>query len=167
MALLIGHFRKGEASCIMPRSILKCWRNLISNEFSSNMKKYQTITAWVARIVAAIIMLQTLYFKFTGAEESRFIFSQLGAEPWGRIGSGVIELIASVLILIPRTSVYGALLGLGAMSGAILSHLTILGIEIQNDGGQLFIYGLLVFICCFYLVWADRKKLPFLLRASG
>ena len=97
----------------------------------------------------------------------RFIFSQLGAEPWGRIGSGVIELIASILILIPRTSVYGALLGLGVMSGAILSHLTILGIEVQNDGGQLFIYGLLVFICCLYLIWIDRKKLPFLSRARG
>ena len=126
------------------------------------MKKYKTITAWIARIVAAIIMLQTLYFKFTGTEESKFIFSQLGAEPWGRIGSGVIELIASILILIPRTSVYGALLGLGLMSGAIVSHLTILGIEVQNDGGQLFFYGLLVFICCLYLIWIDRKKITFL-----
>jgi len=140
---------------------------LISNEFSFKMKKYQTITAWIARILAAIIMLQTLFFKFTGAEESKFIFSQLGAEPWGRIGSGVIELIASILILIPRTSVYGALLGLGVMSGAIFSHLTILGIEVQNDGGQLFIYGLMVFICCLYLIWLDRKKIPFLSQARS
>lgn len=134
--------------------------------FKNSMKKYQTILAWIARLLAAIIMLQTLYFKFTGSDESKFIFSQLGAEPWGRIGSGVIELIASILILIPRTSVYGALLGLGVMTGAILSHLTILGIEVQNDGGLLFIYGLLVFICCLYLIWVDRKKLPFLSRVG-
>ena len=120
---------------------------------------------WAARILAAVIMLQTLFFKFTGAEESKYIFSKLGAEPWGRIGSGVIELIAAVLILIPATTKWGALIGLGVISGAILSHLTVLGISVQNsdgtnDGGLLFIYALVVFISCFYLVWTNRKSLP-------
>ena len=122
------------------------------------------ILPWIARLLAAVILLQTLFFKFTGAEESKYIFSKLGAEPWGRIGSGVMELIASILILIPRTTVYGALLGLGIMGGAILSHIAVLGIEVQGDGGLLFIYALLVFISCLYLVWINRKSLPLLKR---
>src|SRR3954451_12837736 len=80
--------------------------------------------SWLLRLVAAVILLQTLFFKFTGARESVYIFSTLGAEPWGRIGSGVIELIASVLLLIPATVVWGSILSLGVISGAIVSHLT-------------------------------------------
>ena len=126
------------------------------------MLKYKIIFSWIARLVAAFLMIQTLYFKFSGAEESKFIFSQLGIEPWGRIGSGVVELIASILLLIPRTTIYGALLGLGVICGAILSHLFILGIEIQGDGGLLFIYALLVFISCLFLVLVNRGQIPFL-----
>jgi uncharacterized membrane protein YphA (DoxX/SURF4 family) len=117
---------------------------------------------WIARLVAAFLMLQTLFYKFTASAESVFIFKTLGMEPWGRIGSGIAELIASVLILIPQTTVWGALLGLGIMSGAILSHLTILGVKVENDGGLLFIYALLVFISCLYLVWINRRKVPVL-----
>ena len=126
------------------------------------MRKYKIIFCWIARLVAAFLMIQTLYFKFSGAEESKFIFSQLGIEPWGRIGSGVVELIASILLLIPRTTIYGALLGLGVICSAILSHLFILGIEIQGDGGLLFIYALLVFISCLFLVLVNRGQIPFL-----
>ncbi|MFX6288831.1 DoxX family protein, partial [Acinetobacter baumannii] len=82
-------------------------------------------------------MLQTLFFKFTAAPESVFIFSTLGIEPWGRIGTGIAELIASVLLLIPSTTVFGALLAMGIMGGAIVSHLAVLGIEVRGDGGQL------------------------------
>ena len=129
--------------------------------------KAQTIITWAIRIIAAVILLQTLFFKFTGAEESKYIFTKLGAEPWGRIGSGIVELIAAVLILIPATTWMGALLGLGTMAGAILSHLFILGISVKNsdgteDGGQLFIYALIVFIACAYLVWINRKSVPVL-----
>ena len=129
--------------------------------------KAQTIITWAVRIIAAVILLQTLFFKFSGAEESKYIFTQLGAEPWGRIGSGVVELIASVLILIPAATWIGALLGLGTMAGAIMSHLFILGISVKNsdgteDGGQLFIYALIVFTCCAYLVWINRKSVPVL-----
>ncbi|MES1218705.1 MAG: DoxX family protein [Bacteroidota bacterium] len=123
---------------------------------------FNKVLPWIARLLAAVILLQTLFFKFTGAEESKYIFMKLGAEPWGRIGSGIMELIASVLILIPRTTGYGALLGLGIMGGAILSHIAVLGIAVQGDGGQLFIYALLVFISCLYLVWLYRKSLPVL-----
>ena len=105
-----------------------------------------SVAPWVLRIVAAVIMLQTLYFKFTGAEESVYIFSQLGMEPWGRIGTGILELIASILILYSRTTFFGSALAMGLMSGAIVAHLTKLGISVKGDGGQLFIYALLVLV---------------------
>jgi uncharacterized membrane protein YphA (DoxX/SURF4 family) len=122
------------------------------------MSKPKLIATWALRVIAAVILLQTLWFKFTAAEESVYIFSTLGMEPWGRIGSGVAELIAAVLLLIPRTSVLGALLGLGIMSGAIFFHLTQLGIEVQGDGGQLFIYALLVFVSCAILVLSGWRQ---------
>ena len=106
-----------------------------------------TIFMWVLRIIPALIMLQTLFFKFTGAAESIYIFSKLNIEPWGRYGSGVAELIAGILLLIPRYSVWGALLALGVMGGAILSHLTVLGIEIMGDKGQLFYMALITAAC--------------------
>ena len=112
---------------------------------------------WVLKGVAALIMLQTLYFKFTGAEESIYIFSKLGIEPWGRIGTGILELIASVLILYPRTTFFGALLGLLLMSGALFFHLTKLGISVRSDGGQLFIYALLVWLSCILLLYINRE----------
>ena len=117
------------------------------------------IVFWSLRVLAALIMLQTLFFKFSGAEESVYIFSQLGIEPWGRIGTGIAELIASILILIPRTTPLGALLGLGIMSGALFFHLTKLGIVVRDDHGQLFIYAVLVFISCLILAWSFRKQI--------
>ncbi|MCA6439025.1 MAG: DoxX family protein [Sediminibacterium sp.] len=116
------------------------------------------IFPWLLRIIAAVIMLQTLFFKFTAAPESVFIFSTLGIEPWGRIGTGIAELIASVLLLIPSTTVFGALLAMGIMGGAIVSHLAVLGIEVRGDGGQLFAYALTVFIASGILAWLNREK---------
>src|SRR5215467_13922125 len=89
------------------------------------------VVSWISRIAAAIVLLQTLFFKFTGAEESVYIFSKLGVEPWGRIGSGVIELVASLLLLTPALVPIGAILTMGVMAGAIVSHLTVLGIEVM------------------------------------
>lgn len=114
---------------------------------------------WVLRLVAAVILLQTLFFKFSAAPVSVFIFSELGIEPWGRIGTGVLELIASVLILIPKTSIYGAILGLGLMCGAIYFHFSKLGIEVQHDSGKLFALALIVFALCLFLVIIERSKL--------
>lgn len=122
------------------------------------------IGTWALRIIAAFLLLQTLFFKFTGAEESIYIFSTLGMEPWGRIGSGILELIASILILYPRTTLFGAALGAGLMSGAIFFHLTKLGIEVRNDGGLLFIYALLVFVSCVILVFIYRAELNNILK---
>jgi uncharacterized membrane protein YphA (DoxX/SURF4 family) len=118
----------------------------------------------VARLIAAILMLQTLFFKFTAAPESVYIFSTIGAEPVGRIGAGISELIASVLLLIPRTGWAGALLGIGIMGGAILTHLIVLGIEVQGDGGQLFAYAVIILLCCLYVAWVNRAQIPFLDR---
>jgi uncharacterized membrane protein YphA (DoxX/SURF4 family) len=119
---------------------------------------------WAIRIVAAFILVQTLYFKFTGAEESVYIFKTLGMEPYGRIGSGIAELVASILILIPRTTLYGAIIGLGIMTGAILSHLLVLGIEVQNDGGTLFILALITFLCCALLIFINKNRIPNLFK---
>ena len=121
--------------------------------------KTPQIISRIAAIIAAIIMLQTLFFKFTGADESIYIFSELGIEPWGRIGSGIVELIVSILLLIPRYRWFGALLGIGTMSGAIFSHLTVLGIEVQNDGGLLFLYAIIVFVCCSVDLWLGKRHL--------
>lgn len=127
---------------------------------SQNRKpNYQTLLSWVCRLIAAAIMLQTLFFKFTAAPESVYIFSTLGMEPWGRVGTGILELIASILLLIPSCTAYGALLGLGLMSGALYYHFTRLGIVVHNDSGQLFIYAWLVFICCLLLVILFKKQL--------
>lgn len=119
---------------------------------------------WIIKLVAVIILLQTLYFKFTAAPESVFIFSTLGIEPFGRIGSGIVELIASILILIPRTALLGAVLGFATMLGAIFSHIFVLGIEIQNDGGTLFILAVITFLCCLILIYNQKDKISNLLR---
>jgi uncharacterized membrane protein YphA (DoxX/SURF4 family) len=114
---------------------------------------------WGLRIVPAIILLQTLFFKFTGASESVWIFTQLGVEPWGRYLTGSLELIAVVLILTPKTTPFGAVLAVGLMTGAILSHITKLGFVVQNDGGLLFALALITFACASALVWISRATL--------
>jgi hypothetical protein len=121
---------------------------------------------WILRITAAVIMLQTLYFKFSAAPESVYIFSTLGMEPWGRIGIGTIELIASLLILYPRTTFVGAGMGIGVMSGAIFYHFTKLGIVVMNDGGQLFAYALIVLISCIWLAVIYRDDILNLIKAN-
>ena len=120
-------------------------------------KAGNNILTTIAAIIAAIILLQTLYFKFTAQPESVYIFSTLGIEPYGRIGSGVFELITSILLLLPKTRIYGSVLGIGVISGAILSHLFVLGIEVQNDNGTLFLLALAVFFSCLYILIAERE----------
>ncbi len=116
--------------------------------------------SWILRLVVAGILLQTLFFKFTAAPESVYIFQTLGLEPWGRIGSGVAELVAAVLLLLPSTVALGALLALGVISGALMSHLTKLGIEVQGDGGLLFGLAVVVFLGSATLLWLHRRSLP-------
>ena len=110
-------------------------------------------------IVAAIILLQTLFYKFSAHPDSVYIFTTLGIEPFGRIGSGILELITGALLLSRRTSLYGAILGLGIISGAILSHLLVLGINVQHDGGKLFFLAILVFATCLGNIGVQSSKL--------
>lgn len=119
----------------------------------NHLSRAQTVLSWVLQLAVAGILLQTLFFKFTGAEESVYIFSTVGRflhitglEPWGRIGSGVLELIASLLLIVPATASIGAILTMGVMAGAVLSHLFVLGIEVKGDGGLLFGLALAAFI---------------------
>jgi uncharacterized membrane protein YphA (DoxX/SURF4 family) len=119
--------------------------------------KIETVITWLLRLIAAVILLQTLYFKFTAHEQSVALFTQLGMEPWGRISTGVLELIASILILYPRTTGWGAGLGLGLMGGAIFFHLTKLGIVFAGDA-ILFIYAVIVFVCCLILFIKYRQQ---------
>lgn len=123
--------------------------------------KNKSILYFLLKLIPAIILLQTLFYKFTAAPESVAIFKTLGLEPYGRIGLGVIELIVAILILVPKTTWLGALLGVGIMAGAIFSHLTKLGVVVNNDGGTLFILASITFICCLLLVWVNSDKIPF------
>ncbi|HTE26063.1 DoxX family protein [Flavitalea sp.] len=125
------------------------------------------VVTWICRIVAAAIMMQTLYFKFTGAEESILIFTRVGIEPWGRYASGVAELIASVLILIPRTSVIGALMAVVIMSGALVTHLFIIGIEVAGDNGLLFIYACIVMIASIFIIYQGRRGIIAIIHKPG
>ena len=123
-----------------------------------------TVFSWFLRVIAAVILLQTLFFKFTAAPESVYIFMKVGAEPWGRIGSGIVELITAILLLTPRFTWLGSLLALGVMSGAILSHLTILGIVVRGDKGLLFSLALTVLLASGINLILHRSEIPFIGR---
>jgi putative oxidoreductase len=124
------------------------------------LTRFENVVSWLCQLTAAVILLQTLFFKFTGAAESVYIFSTLGLEPWGRIGSGIVELVASILLLIPGTAAVGAAIAIGSMTGAILSHLTVLGIEVRGDGGLLFGLALTVLLCGLIVLYLRRFDLP-------
>ena len=123
----------------------------------------KTVFIWLLRVIAAIILLQTLYFKFTAHPQSVALFTTQDMEPWGRIGTGIAELITAILLLIPRTTLLGAIMGLGLMSGAIFFHLTKLSI---NFGGDviLFAYAVITFSSCLGLIIIHRKNIPQLLK---
>ena len=119
---------------------------------------------WIVRIVIAVILLQTLFFKFSGARESVYIFTTVGAEPWGRIGSGVVELIASILLLMPRTAAAGAILVFGTACGALFAHLTKLGLTIPavDDHGELFGLAVTIFVGSLVVLYLRRGEIPLL-----
>lgn len=123
-----------------------------------------TIVSWVLRLAAAAILLQTLFFKFTAAPESVYIFTKVGLEPWGRVGSGVVELVAALLILSPRLTWLGSALAMVVMAGAIVSHLIVLGIEVQGDKGLLFALAVVVFVTAAINLFLHRTEIPFIGR---
>jgi putative oxidoreductase len=120
----------------------------------------QLITSWICRSVAAVIMVETLFFKFTGAPESVYIFSKMNMEAWWRYGQGIWELLAALLLLSPRYGWAGGILTLGAMGSAVVSHLTVLGIEIQGDHGLLFGMAVVTFVCGFTVTFIHRHSIP-------
>ena len=127
------------------------------------MSSKLNIVSWICRIVIAVILFQTLFFKFTGAEESKYIFSTLMGpefEAYGRIGSGVVELFAVILLLIPSKAWLGAVIAIGTISGAIMSHLTMLGIVVKDDGGLLFGLAVTVFVLSAVVLLIHRRELP-------
>lgn len=133
------------------------------------MEKVQTsrtagFISWLFQILSAIILLQTLYFKFTGAPETIHIFESVGMEPWGRYVSGIIELISGILLLIPGLSWLGALLGLTVISVALFFHITVLGVEVMGDGGALFYLAATVFISCLSIIWIRRVEIGSLFK---
>ena len=137
----------------------------------NHLSKAQTVVSWSLQLAVAGVLLQTLFFKFTGAEESVYIFSTVGrffniagVEPWGRIGSGVVELMASLLLIVPATASIGAILTMGVMAGAIVSHLVVLGIEVKGDGGLLFGLALTAFIGSAIVLVLRRAQVPVLRR---
>ncbi len=114
------------------------------------------------KIIVAIILIRTLRYKFLAHPESVYIFEQAGIEPWGRIGIGVLELIASILLFIPTTSWVGAALTLGLMSGAILLHLTKIGVEVKGDKKALFYTAIVTLILSFIILFSEKGNIPFL-----
>ncbi len=132
---------------------------------TASLSTYWRWVSWCCRITAAVILLQTLWFKFTGAPESVYVFTQIGLEPWGRNASGVVELFAALLLLFPRTVWAGATLATAVMLGAIASHLTKLGIVVQGDGGQLFALAVIVLTCALTTAYIHRHEIPWLDRA--
>jgi hypothetical protein len=118
------------------------------------------IVSWVCQLTVALILGQTLFFKFSGAPESKYIFSTFGVEPWGRIATGILELIAVGLVLYPKTPAIGAVLAFGLMGGAIAAHLTRLGIEVQGDHGLLFALALTVLCAALVVLVLRRRELP-------
>jgi uncharacterized membrane protein YphA (DoxX/SURF4 family) len=122
--------------------------------------KALSILSWLLRITAAVILAQTLFFKFTAAPESVFIFDKVGLGAPGRIGSGIAELIAAILLLFPGTVWIGAALALAVMGGAIMSHLTVLGIVVMGDHGLLFGLAITVALCSGILLLIHRRSIP-------
>ena len=123
------------------------------------MKNYLSL---VLRIIVAVILLQTLRFKFLAHPDSIYIFTQVGMEPWGRIGIGVLELIASILLFLSKKIWLGAGLSTGLMAGAVTMHLTIIGIEVKGDGGTLFYTAIATLILSLIILWGKKKDIPFL-----
>ncbi|MFN8326607.1 MAG: DoxX family protein [Flavobacteriaceae bacterium] len=126
--------------------------------------KTKNIISLILRLIVAIILLQTLYFKFTAHPDSVHIFSALGVEPWGRIGLGIVELITAILILIPKTKIIGMVTSLGIILGAVFSHILVLGINVSNDRGALFTLAIIVLLACTIFLIMHKNKLISLIQ---
>ena len=129
-------------------------------EPADTLTRRQHVVSWVCCLIAAAIMIETLFFKFTAAPESVYIFKRMGTEPWMRWVQGIWELLASIGLLWPRMRWAGGILTTGAMAAAILSHMTWLGYAIQGDHGLLFGMALVTFTCGLTVLWVHRHHIP-------
>jgi len=118
------------------------------------------LLAWIGQVVAAVILGQTLFFKFTAAPEAVWLFTELGVEPWGRIGLGVVELVAVVALLVPRLAALGAALTVNLIFGALFTHLVLVGIVVQDDGGTLFALAIVALLASGLALFLRRRELP-------
>ena len=141
--------------------------NAMNDARPTDLPKGSKVASWIAQLVAAVIMGQTLFFKFTAAPEPVAIFEKLGVEPWGRIGTGVLELVAVLLLVWPRAAALGGALTVALMGGAVMSHLTLLGIEVAGDGGTLFAMALVTLAAGSLVTWLRRADLPLIGERLG
>lgn len=132
----------------------------IEVEEADTFSSRQKTVIWLCSLVAAGIMLETLFFKFTAAPESVYIFRKMGTEPWMRWVQGIWELLAAIGLLWPSKRWAGGVLTTGAMAAAILSHMTWLGYSVQSDHGLLFCMALVTFACGFAVMWLHRHHIP-------
>lgn len=102
--------------------------------------------SWVLRIITTYIIFQIVYFKLSGDPQCIFVFEKMEIEPHGRFITGLIELVVGIFLLVPNTKLLGILGAFGAASCCLTAHFTVLGIEINNDGGQLFSMTASVFV---------------------
>jgi hypothetical protein len=135
-------------------------------EDAETLTRAQLTVSWICCLIAAGIMIETLFFKFTGAQESIYIFKKMGTEPWWRWGQGIWELLASICLLTRRYKWAGGILGTGAMLAAILSHMTWLGYSIQGDHGLLFGMAVVSFLSCATVMFLHRHEIPFVTPLS-
>jgi hypothetical protein len=128
------------------------------------LTRWAWLASWSAQIVMAVILGQTLFFKLTYAPETRYIFAKLGGRPAATFAA-LVEAVCVVLLLYPKTPAVGALLALGTMGGAVLTHLFVVGIVIpdaqtgQGDGGLLFGLALTVASLALIVLWLRRDAL--------
>lgn len=151
----------------LKESVTRVTRAASAASVSDNLTRRERIVSWTCRLIASAIMAETLFFKFTGAPESIYIFTKLAMESWWRYGQGVWELAAVFLLLMPRTAWAGGIVTLGAIGAAIISHLTILGIEVQGDHGLLFGMAVVTFCAAAIVTWLHRDSIPFIAPRGG
>lgn len=126
------------------------------------MKKPHRIISWILQIVVAVLLAQASVFKLISDPDTVSLFTKLGMEPHGRIMTGIFELLACILLLIPVSSIYGALLAAGLMSGALLGHITKLGFT--GPEGELGIMAILILLASLVILFLRRAQLPFIAR---
>ncbi len=112
-----------------------------------------------AQGIAAMLLLMAAAMKFLGDPGSVEVFMRLGMDPAGRYLIAAIELMAAMLLLSPFAAL-GSVIATGVMCGAIIAHVTQLGLVVNDDGGRLFGMLVVVLVCVGYVLISRRKEIP-------